>query len=89
MATAPAPGISFSRDEKAALVSKLQRYFSSELQQELGQFDGEFLLDFISEQIGVYHYNRGVRDAQAALAATLDDIQDALYQLERPTDLPR
>lgn len=89
MAVASDSAISFSRDEKAALVGKLQRYFSSELQQELGQFDGEFLLDFISGHIGAYYYNRGVRDAQAALAAKLDDIQDALYQLEQPTDLKR
>ncbi len=88
MATASG-GIVFDRDEKAVLVGKLQRYFSSELQQELGQFDGEFLLDFISTQIGVYYYNHGVHDAQAALAAKLDDIQDALYQLQQPTDLKR
>jgi uncharacterized protein (DUF2164 family) len=36
-----------------------------------------------------YDYNRGLYDAQAALVAKLDDIQDAIYQLERPTDFKR
>lgn len=77
--------ISFDKHEKAALTDKLQRYFARELQHDLGQFDAEFLLDFISENIGSHYYNRGVRDAQAALASTFDDVQDALYQLEQPT----
>ena len=43
--------IAFTREEKDALVSKLQRYFDDELSVELGQFDGEFLLDFISKEM--------------------------------------
>ncbi len=81
--------IVFDKDEKAALVRRLQLYFSEELRQEIGQFDAEFLLDFVSSELGAYYYNRGVRDAQAVLAAKLDDIQDALYQIEQPTDLRR
>jgi len=38
--------IAFTREEKDALVAKLQRYFDDELSVELGQFDGEFLLNF-------------------------------------------
>lgn len=79
-------GIAFDKDEKALLVRKLQLYFAEELQQKIGQFDAEFLLDFISEELGAYYYNRGLRDAQATLATRLDDIQDAIYQLEKPTD---
>ncbi|MGV8961438.1 MAG: DUF2164 domain-containing protein [Stenotrophomonas sp.] len=89
MAKATLKPVSFDKHEKAALVDTLQRYFPRELQQEIGQFDTEFLLDFISENIGAYYYNRGIRDAQAALAATVDDLQDALYQLEQPTDAQR
>jgi len=81
--------VSFSKDEKALIVRKIQLYFSEELKQKIGQFDAEFLLDFISQELGAYYYNRGLYDAQAALTAKLDDIQDAIYQLEQPTDFKR
>jgi uncharacterized protein (DUF2164 family) len=81
--------IQFSSEEKALIVRKIQLYFSEELQQKIGGFDAEFLLDFFAREIGVYFYNRGLYDAQAALAAKLDDIQDAIHQLEKPTDFSR
>jgi len=81
--------IKFSKDEKAILVQKLQVYFSEELEQKIGQFDAEFLLDFISQELGAYYYNHGLHDAQAALSAKLDDIQDAIYQLEQHTDFKK
>ena len=56
--------IEFTRDEKALLVSRLQLYFSEELDAKLGQFDAEFLLDFITAELGAYYYNRGLHDAQ-------------------------
>ncbi len=78
--------IDFSKDEKATLVRKIQLYFSEELGQQIGQFDAEFLIDFVSRELGAYYYNRGLQDAQAALAAKLDDVLDAIYQLELPTE---
>lgn len=81
--------IKFSSEEKALIVGKLQRYFSEELKQQIGRFDAEFLIDFISEEIGGYYYNRGVYDAQTVVAARLEDIGDQLFQLERRTDFKR
>lgn len=81
--------IKFSSEEKTLIVAKLQRYFSEELKQQIGRFDAEFLIDFISEQIGGYYYNRGVYDAQTVVAAQLEDIGDQLFQLERRTDFKR
>ena len=83
------PTIDFSKDEKAILVRKIQLYFGEELKQQIGQFDAEFLLDFFSQELGAYYYNRGLYDAQAALAAKLEDVQDAIYQLEQHTDFKR
>lgn len=81
--------IEFSKDEKALLVRKLQVYFNEELQHELGRFDAEFLLDFVGEELGAYFYNRGLQDAQAILSSRLDDLNDAIAQLERPTEFHR
>ncbi len=81
--------IDFSQQEKAILVQKIQRYFEDELEQDLGQFDADFLLDFFSKEIGVYFYNRGLYDAQVVLDTKLEDIKDAIYQIEQPTDFNR
>lgn len=81
--------ITFSKDEQALIVRKLQLYFSEELKQQIGQFDAEFLVDFISKELGAYYYNRGLYDAQAALNAKLEDVQDAIYQLQQHTDFKR
>lgn len=81
--------VDFSKQEKAILVQKIQRYFEDELEQELGQFDADFLLDFFTKEIGVYFYNRGLYDAQAVLDSKLEDIKDAIYQIEQPTDFTR
>ncbi len=81
--------IKFTDNEKAVIVAKVRQYFENELDQEIGQFDAEFLLDFFSEQIGAFFYNRGLYDAQAILSSKLDDIADSILELERATDLQR
>ncbi|MCF5942772.1 DUF2164 domain-containing protein, partial [Xanthomonas perforans] len=37
-----------------------QLYFTEELKQQIGRFDAEFLLDFFTEEVGAYFYNRGI-----------------------------
>ena len=81
--------IKFSEGEKAAILPKVKMYLREELDVEIGNFDAEFLLDFFSEQVGAYYYNRGLYDAQAALAQQLDTINEAIYQLEKPTEFSR
>ena len=81
--------IALSKEETEILVKKLQLYFDQELGQHIGQFDAQFLLDFISEELGVYFYNRGLYDAQAILERKLDDISEAIYELEKVTEFRR
>ncbi|GAA3935239.1 DUF2164 domain-containing protein [Litoribacillus peritrichatus] len=76
--------IEFSKDEKAIIVRKLQMYFNEELDQDLGQFDAEFLLDFFSEEVGAYYYNRGLYDARSVLEDKLETITEAIYEIEKP-----
>lgn len=81
--------IEFSEAEKSALVTKLQDYFRDELDQEIAQFPAEFLLEFISKELGPFYYNRGLYDAQAVLMGKVDDLTDAIYQLEKPGGISR
>ena len=73
--------IEFSKEETERLTRKIQLYFNDELDQEIGQFPARFLLDFFSEEIGPYYYNRGLMDAQQVLETRL---AEAVYELEKP-----
>lgn len=81
--------IEFSKTERELISQKIKMYFAEELDQEIGQFDAGFLLDFFAEEIGGYFYNRGLYDAQALLEQRVADIAEALYELEKPTDFAR
>lgn len=78
--------ISFSSKQKQEILHALQRYFEDELETELGQFDADFLLDFISKKIGPAFYNQGVKDAQKVLEEKMLYINDELYQIEKQSD---
>ena len=78
--------IMFTQEEKELLVQKLKRYMADELEYDIGQFDAEFLLDFFSKEMGVYHYNRGLNDAQDIFKSRVESITDAIYELEIPTE---
>lgn len=81
--------IEFSATEKEILIRKIKLYFSEELEQNIGQFDAEFLLNFFSEEVGSYFYNRGLYDARAVLEERLETIDEAIFSIEKPTDAPR
>jgi uncharacterized protein (DUF2164 family) len=76
--------IKFTHSEKALLIDKLQGYFTNELEQDLGQFDADFLLDFFTEELGALYYNRGLYDAQPLMAEKLELIAEQIVELELP-----
>lgn len=78
--------IKFSQNEKSQLIEKLQTYFIKELDQEIGQFDADFLLDFFTEELGALYYNRGLYDAQRLLENKLELISEQIVELELPTN---
>ena len=81
--------ITFSKEEKELIVNKIKIYFSEKLNHEIGQFDALFLLDFFTDEIGAYIYNRGLYDAQAILQRRLEDISEAIYEIEKITEFRR
>ena len=75
--------IEFSKEQRESMVQKLQSYFDSELEQELEQFDAEFLLDFFEKDIGAYFYNQGLHDARAIFESRIEMIDDEIYAIEK------
>jgi uncharacterized protein (DUF2164 family) len=81
--------IEFSKEETSQIVRRIQKYFDDELEQEIGQLPAELLLRFFSDEIGNYHYNRGLYDAQAVLLGKIDDITDGIYAMEKRTEFDK
>jgi len=79
--------IQLSAEQRELALSKLKIYFEHEMAHTLGQFEAEFLLDFITNKIGMHFYNQGLLDAGALMAKKLDDIQQHLYEMEKYTDV--
>jgi uncharacterized protein (DUF2164 family) len=75
--------IKFEKAERVAIVGRIQRYFADEMEQEIGSIPAEMLLNFFTETIGGYYYNKGLNDAQAVLARAQDSINDEIYALEQ------
>lgn len=76
--------LDFSPDELTATVARLQTHFQEEFELDLGRFEIEALLDLFAAEIGPHYYNRGLYDVQALIAQKMEDVNDAIYQLEMP-----
>ncbi|WP_153913109.1 DUF2164 domain-containing protein [Shewanella sp. TC10] len=75
--------IEFTAEQRELMVQKIQTYFEDELDQDLGQFDAEFLLDFFASNIGAHFYNRGLHDARAIFEARIETIDEDIYGIEK------
>ena len=75
--------IEFSKPERELITRKLQTYFSDELSHDLGGFEAEFLLDFLTTEIGTFFYNRGLYDARAVLSRKFDELDESILGLEQ------
>ncbi|KGY11666.1 hypothetical protein NM22_14840 [Vibrio tubiashii] len=75
--------IEFTSQQKQAMSAELQTYLEDELQIEIGQFDAEFLFDFVVAQFGSAFYNKGLADAQSIIERKVVDIADEIYEMEQ------
>lgn len=78
--------IQLTKQEQESIVAKLKTYFADELNHDLGQFEAEFLLEFLSKELGPYYYNCGLHDARAVFEERVQAIDDDLYAIEKRTD---
>jgi len=77
--------IKLSAENTARIVARIQEYFKSKLDSEIGQFDAEFLLEFFSSEIGVYYYNQAIADAHTLIHSQIDSVSEHLLELEKWT----
>ncbi len=77
--------LDFSNEDLAALVERVQTHFESEFELDLGRFEAEAVLAFFSGVIGGHFYNRGLYDAQSVVLGKIEEINDAIYEMEQTT----
>ena len=76
--------ITFTREQTQRMARKIQDYLEQNLSIELEDFHAEFLLEFISRELGAHYYNQGINDAIAQVEAKMLDITDSVLWLEKP-----
>ena len=74
--------VEYSPAQKALFVSKVKTYFAEEFDEEIGQFDAEFLLDFFGDLIGGAYYNQGLQDALGVIESQTDRMKETLFAME-------
>ncbi|HHE0524890.1 TPA: DUF2164 domain-containing protein [Vibrio parahaemolyticus] len=79
--------IKLERAQKETLASAIQDYMQDELSIEIGQFDSEFLIDFITDKLGAVYYNKGVEDAKAVIERRMLQMSDELYEIEQEVSI--
>ena len=52
--------INISRKNKDKITQDLQEWFRKNLDQEIGNLDAEFLLDYFTENLGGFYYNQAL-----------------------------
>lgn len=76
--------IELSRDQKERVVNKVKTYFREELEQEIGGFEAEFLIDFFAREMGAVFYNQGLFDAQLVFSEKMEELSYVIQELEQP-----
>ncbi|EGQ8056958.1 DUF2164 domain-containing protein [Vibrio alginolyticus] len=79
--------IKLERAQKEALATAIQDYMQDELDVEIGQFDSEFLIDFITEKLGPIYYNKGVEDAKLLVESRMLEVSEEPYEIEQEIKL--
>ncbi|WP_415898794.1 DUF2164 domain-containing protein [Neptuniibacter sp. QD48_11] len=77
--------IKLSQDQTDRMVSKIKRYFSDELDQDIGSFEAEFLIEFFAKEIGPHFYNQALADANRVFVEKVEDASYLVQELEKPT----
>lgn len=79
--------VELSREARQAAAARLRTMLTEELDVEIGALQAEIVLDLLARDVGPIFYNRALADARAVISAKAEDMDEALYGLQRPTEL--
>lgn len=70
--------LELDKQQRAAAISSLQRYFEENLE-PIGDLPAGLLLNFFLEEIGPVIYNQAISDAQTRISQRVADLNGELY----------
>ena len=77
--------INISRKNKDKITQDIQQWFRENLDQEIGNLDAEFLLDYFTENLGGLYYNQALSDVHSLIAEKTESFADSIYDLRKDT----
>ncbi|MGE6629468.1 DUF2164 domain-containing protein [Bacillus sp. NPDC077027] len=72
-----------TKEEKNKMMIAIQRYFSEEREEEIGELAAINILEFITKNLGSYYYNQGVRDSRNIAVQRSQLLEEDLFALEK------
>ena len=69
-------------ETRKRMVASIRRYFEQELEEEIGDLQAGFLLDYVLKELAPTVYNRAIADAQAWMLGRVEDLEGSLYEPE-------
>lgn len=70
--------IELSKEKRQDMISAIKTYFLKEREEELGDLASSFLLDFITDKLGIEYYNQGVYDSYNFMNDKAEDLLDII-----------
>ncbi len=72
--------LELTTQEADEAIHSLKKYFSTELDTELGDLRAKLLLDYVLKEIAPLAYNRGVQDAEEFFRKRLEDLPATCFE---------
>lgn len=67
-------GLTLSKEQKTAAAIKIKEYAEENLEIDIGNLQAEIFLDFITENIGIVYYNKGIADAIVFMTEKTEEL---------------
>ena len=77
--------INISRKNRDKIAQDIQEWFRENLDQEIGNLDSEFLLDYFTENLGGFYYNQALSDVHSLITEKTESLADSIYDLMKDT----
>lgn len=74
--------IKLKEDTQLQLISSIQRYFSKNMDEPIGDLKAQLLLDFCVREIGPAIYNQAIADAQSYLQDKVAEMDGDCHETE-------
>ena len=63
-----------SKEQREKAIAKIKEYITENFDFEISGMQSGFLVDFITDNISVYYYNKAIADSLAFMTAKTEDL---------------